>query len=100
MAGYHIEVQLADPAFTIEPRPSGAVIPGAFTHSFFNGAGLNPRSPSERRRPWGSGRFSSFHSMYTGTQKIEVSYEYPPSRSGIGSLNRLRPGNPLRNPSH
>src|SRR6202021_894624 len=24
--------------FTIEPRPSGAVIPGAFTHSFFNGA--------------------------------------------------------------
>src|ERR1700733_8226372 len=40
MAGYHIEVQLADPAFTIEPRPSGAVIPGAFTHSFFNGAVL------------------------------------------------------------
>jgi hypothetical protein len=37
--------------FTIEPRPSGAVIPGAFTHSFFNGAVLNHRRLREHRRP-------------------------------------------------
>ena len=36
--------------FTIEPRPSGAVIPGAFTHSFVNGAvppSVGPRPASK-----------------------------------------------------
>src|ERR1700723_4399861 len=58
MARYHIvsmsfftvqQVQLTVD-FTIEPRPSGAVIPGAFTHSFFNGAVLNQGRFREHRR--------------------------------------------------
>src|ERR1700723_4126402 len=59
MARYHIvsmsfftvqQVQLTVD-FTIEPRPSGAVIPGAFTHSFFHGAVLPSPLPHASLHP-------------------------------------------------
>src|SRR3984957_20401476 len=37
--------------FTIEPRPSGAVIPGAFTYSFLSGAVLQSSKATPSREP-------------------------------------------------